>query len=183
MLSHLSDTLERYMDLLSARQKAGGCQYRQCRYARLPDSGHRFSVRVPVASGGRTAGSRSRRAARKNDGNNVSMDRETRLLAENSLRFQTASSLLRTRSRWCAGRSRREKRMSLFSAITVGASGMAAQRARAELLVENLANAETTRTPEGGPYRRKDAFSKAPPRWRFHRCSSRISGAGGGVGS
>ena len=34
---------------------------------------------------------------------------------------------------------------------------MAAQRARAELLVENLANAETTRTPEGGPYRRKDA--------------------------
>jgi flagellar basal-body rod protein FlgC len=33
---------------------------------------------------------------------------------------------------------------------------MAAQRARAEVLVENLANAETTRTPEGGPYRRKD---------------------------
>ena len=47
--------------------------------------------------------------------------------------------------------------MSLFSAISVGASGMAAQRQRAELLVENLANAETTRTPEGGPYRRKDA--------------------------
>jgi flagellar basal-body rod protein FlgC len=33
---------------------------------------------------------------------------------------------------------------------------MNAQRTRAELLVENLANAETTRTPEGGPYRRKD---------------------------
>jgi len=47
--------------------------------------------------------------------------------------------------------------VSLFSAISVGASGMAAQRARAELLVENLANAETTRTPDGGPYRRKDA--------------------------
>ena len=47
--------------------------------------------------------------------------------------------------------------MSLFSAISVGASGMAAQRARAELLVENLANAETTRTPGGGPYQRKDA--------------------------
>ncbi len=53
--------------------------------------------------------------------------------------------------------------MSLFSAISVGASGMAAQRQRAELLVENLANAETTRTPEGGPYRRKDAvFASAP---------------------
>jgi len=47
--------------------------------------------------------------------------------------------------------------MSLFSALSVGASGMAAQRTRAELLVENMANAETTRTPEGGPYRRKDA--------------------------
>lgn len=47
--------------------------------------------------------------------------------------------------------------MSLFSLLSVSASGMAAQRARAELLVENLANAETTRTPEGGPYRRKDA--------------------------
>jgi flagellar basal-body rod protein FlgC len=33
---------------------------------------------------------------------------------------------------------------------------LAAQRARAEILVENMANAETTRTPEGGPYRRKD---------------------------
>jgi flagellar basal-body rod protein FlgC len=47
--------------------------------------------------------------------------------------------------------------MSLFSSFAVSASGMDAQRTRAELLVENLANAETTRTPEGGPYRRKDA--------------------------
>jgi flagellar basal-body rod protein FlgC len=46
--------------------------------------------------------------------------------------------------------------MSLFSVLSVGASGMAAQRTRAEILVENLANAETTRTPQGGPYRRKD---------------------------
>ena len=46
--------------------------------------------------------------------------------------------------------------MSLFTSIGVAATGMAAQKTRAELLVENLANAETTRTPEGGPYRRKD---------------------------
>ena len=46
--------------------------------------------------------------------------------------------------------------MSLFSSLSVSASGMAAQRARTDVLVENLANAETTRTPEGGPYRRKD---------------------------
>ncbi len=51
--------------------------------------------------------------------------------------------------------------MSLFSALSIGASGMSAQRARAELLVENLANAETTRTPEGGPYRRKDAVFRS----------------------
>jgi flagellar basal-body rod protein FlgC len=47
--------------------------------------------------------------------------------------------------------------MSLFSVLSVSASGMSAQRSRAELLVENLANSETTRTPEGGPYKRKDA--------------------------
>ena len=46
--------------------------------------------------------------------------------------------------------------MSLFTSLSVSASGMAAQRTRAELLVENLANAETTRTAEGGPYKRKD---------------------------
>ncbi len=46
--------------------------------------------------------------------------------------------------------------MSLLSSIQVSASGMSAQRTRAELLVENMANSETTRTPEGGPYRRKD---------------------------
>ena len=38
---------------------------------------------------------------------------------------------------------------------------MEAQRTRAELLTQNLANAETTRTPDGGPYRRKDAVFSA----------------------
>src|ERR1700720_4750762 len=47
--------------------------------------------------------------------------------------------------------------MSLFSSMSVSASGMEAQRTRAEILVENLANSETTRTPEGAPYRRKEA--------------------------
>jgi flagellar basal-body rod protein FlgC len=53
--------------------------------------------------------------------------------------------------------------MSLFSSLSVSASGMSAQRTRAELLVENLANAETTRTPEGGPYRRKDVVFEEDP--------------------
>jgi len=53
--------------------------------------------------------------------------------------------------------------MSLFSVLSVSASGMAAQRTRAALLAENLANAETTRTPEGGPYRRKDVVFTSEP--------------------
>lgn len=54
--------------------------------------------------------------------------------------------------------------MSLFHLLSVSASGLEAQRRRAEVLTENLANAETTRTAQGGPYRRKDvifASSKA----------------------
>jgi flagellar basal-body rod protein FlgC len=53
--------------------------------------------------------------------------------------------------------------MSLFDSLSVSASGMSVERQRAELLVENLANAETTRTPEGGPYRRKDAVFASEP--------------------
>jgi flagellar basal-body rod protein FlgC len=46
--------------------------------------------------------------------------------------------------------------MSLFQALSVSSSGLEAQRLRAQAHVENLANAETTRTPEGGPWRRRD---------------------------
>ena len=71
--------------------------------------------------------------------------------------------------------------MSLFSALSVGSSGMSAQRQRAELLVENLANAETTRTPDGGPYRRKDAvFQTAPVTSPFASIfSSELESVGG----
>jgi flagellar basal-body rod protein FlgC len=48
--------------------------------------------------------------------------------------------------------------MSLFRSLDVAASGMSAQRMRTELAVENIANAETTRTAEGGPYRKKLAI-------------------------
>jgi flagellar basal-body rod protein FlgC len=47
--------------------------------------------------------------------------------------------------------------MSLFHLMSVSSSGMSAQRLRAELIVSNIANAETTRTADGGPYRRRDA--------------------------
>jgi flagellar basal-body rod protein FlgC len=67
--------------------------------------------------------------------------------------------------------------VSLFSAIAISASGMDAQRTRAELITENMANADTTRTPEGGPYRRKDAiFSSSPTGQSFSQAMSEFSG-------
>src|ERR1700750_1378253 len=66
--------------------------------------------------------------------------------------------------------------MSLFGAISISASGMDAQRTRAELITENLANADTTRTPQGGPYRRKDAvFGTAPIEGPFAGALSEFS--------
>lgn len=46
--------------------------------------------------------------------------------------------------------------MNLLTALDVNASGLAAQRKRVEVSSANLANSQTTRTEEGGPYRRKD---------------------------
>jgi flagellar basal-body rod protein FlgC len=51
--------------------------------------------------------------------------------------------------------------MSAFGKIyDVAATGMSAQRYRVQLIAANIANSETTRTPEGGPFRKKDAIFK-----------------------
>ncbi len=42
--------------------------------------------------------------------------------------------------------------MSRFSSFDISASGLFAQRIRLDVIADNIANAETTRTPEGGPY-------------------------------
>lgn len=46
--------------------------------------------------------------------------------------------------------------MSLITALRINSSGLTAQRQRVEVSSSNLANSETTRTAEGGAYRRKD---------------------------
>jgi flagellar basal-body rod protein FlgC len=71
--------------------------------------------------------------------------------------------------------------MSLFSSIDVSASGMSAQRQRAEVLVENIANAETTRTAQGGPYRRRDVvFENSPVDSQFAtEFGSQLTGTSG----
>jgi len=45
--------------------------------------------------------------------------------------------------------------MNLFGAMEVSGSALEAERIRAEVVAANMANAETTRTPEGGPYLRR----------------------------
>ena len=48
--------------------------------------------------------------------------------------------------------------MDFFTAMDVSSSALTAERTRMNLISSNLANVNTTRTPEGGPYKRKDAI-------------------------
>ena len=51
----------------------------------------------------------------------------------------------------------------IFSSIDISSTGLAAQRRRMDSIAENIANVNTTRTPEGGPYRRRiSVFTEAP---------------------
>jgi len=51
--------------------------------------------------------------------------------------------------------------MDLFTAMDISASGMRVQRTRMNVISSNIANAQTTRTDEGGPYKRKDVTLKS----------------------
>ncbi len=51
----------------------------------------------------------------------------------------------------------------VFSAMEVAASGLSAERSRMNITAGNLANARTTRTAEGGPYKRLDPVFEAEP--------------------
>ncbi len=53
--------------------------------------------------------------------------------------------------------------MDLFKTMDVAASGMTAQRTRMNVISMNLANANTTRTGAGGPYRRKTVIFETTP--------------------
>lgn len=50
-----------------------------------------------------------------------------------------------------------------LSGFRIGGSGMAAQRQRMNTISSNIANINTTKTPEGGPYRRKDVVFESMP--------------------
>src|SRR5258706_7077842 len=53
--------------------------------------------------------------------------------------------------------------VGVFSALEVAASGLSAERTRMNTIASNLANAKTTRTAEGGPYKRLDPVFQAVP--------------------
>ena len=53
--------------------------------------------------------------------------------------------------------------MGLFDAINASGSGLSAERLRMDVTAENLANAETTRTANGQPYRRKEVVLQEVP--------------------
>lgn len=58
--------------------------------------------------------------------------------------------------------------MNLFGVMEVSGSALQAERIRAEVVAANMANAETTRTSEGGPYRRQQVvFSSEAPEQSF----------------
>ena len=61
--------------------------------------------------------------------------------------------------------------MGLFSSMNIASSGLTAQRLRLDVISDNIANANTTRTTEGGPYRRSRViFSPRTqkPDWKSH---------------
>jgi flagellar basal-body rod protein FlgC len=53
--------------------------------------------------------------------------------------------------------------MDFINSFRISASGMAVQRARLEAVIDNITNVNTTRTPEGGPYRRKTVLIESRP--------------------
>jgi flagellar basal-body rod protein FlgC len=64
--------------------------------------------------------------------------------------------------------------MNLFGMLEVSGSALGAERWRAEVVAANMANAETTRTAEGGAYRRQLLVFRAQPMPRFPLLLARL---------
>jgi len=72
--------------------------------------------------------------------------------------------------------------MDLDASFMISASGLDAQKARLDVISSNLANVDSTRTPEGGPYRRKDVvFSSKPVAETFNQVLTGVDQSGQGV--
>jgi flagellar basal-body rod protein FlgB len=117
MLNPIANSLERYMDLLSARQKLVASNIANADTPGYKAKDIDFQFEFMSALGKEGAAGTAPDVVEvpglvtRNDGNNVSLDRESRLLSENALRFNLASSLYKAQIR------------SLRSAIQEGKNG------------------------------------------------------------
>lgn len=76
--------------------------------------------------------------------------------------------------------------MGMFTSINIAATGMSAERLRSDIISDNIANASTTRTQEGGAYKRSMAIfapvSDENPQWHFpFSTAEQDNGPGKGV--
>lgn len=53
--------------------------------------------------------------------------------------------------------------MNIFRSLVISASGLSAERLRMDIISANIANADSTRSPQGGPYRRQVALLASNP--------------------
>jgi len=97
VIGPLTNQIEHYMDLLSARQKlvASNIANIDTPGYKTKDIDFQFEF-ISLIQGDAPNVVDTPGLALKSDGNNVSMDREARLLAENALRFNVASNLMKT---------------------------------------------------------------------------------------
>ncbi len=76
--------------------------------------------------------------------------------------------------------------MGLFTSINIAATGMSVERLRTDVISNNIANATTTRTQDGGAYRKQtvivEPIAKENPLWRLpYTSASQDNGPGKGV--
>lgn len=76
--------------------------------------------------------------------------------------------------------------MGLFTSINIASTGMSVERLRTDVISNNIANATTTRTQEGGAYRKQsvivEPIASSNPQWRFPFVDSELdNGPGKGV--
>ena len=97
MLDPIANRIEHYMDLLAARQKivASNIANADTTGYKTKDMDFQFEF-MSLVKGGTPNVNEVSGLPTKNDGNNVSMDREARLLAENAIRFNLAANLMKS---------------------------------------------------------------------------------------
>jgi flagellar basal-body rod protein FlgC len=69
--------------------------------------------------------------------------------------------------------------MKLFDSLAVSGSALAAERQRSEIIAANMANAETTHTQAGGPFRRREVVFQSPGASSFRLALSNIGNQNG----